>query len=201
MFGYDTGVIAGVDLYVGESFDDITDFHKELIVSMTILGAAIGSLIGGPMADKLGRRPTIFVADVLFTAGCMVMAFSPSVNILILGRFIVGLGVGSAAIVVPVYLAEVAPASVRGILVSLNAACITTGQFIALLICLALGNKWRWMLGLAGVPSFLQGVGILFLIESPSWLFKAGRHQTGIHAIKTLYVGDQSALDPIIKEQ
>ena len=184
LFGYDTGVIAGANLYIDESFQNVTDFEKELIVSLTILGAAIGSLFGGPMADRFGRKPTIFIADVCFTAGCLVMAFSPSVNILILGRFIVGFGVGSAAIVVPVYLAEVSPASVRGILVSLNAACITTGQFLALLICLGLGNRWRWMLGLAGVPSFLQGVGILFLIESPRWLFKVGQNQKGKDAIK-----------------
>lgn len=97
-----------------------------------MLGAAFGSLLGGPIADKFGRKPTIFVADVLFTGGCLVMAFTPSIPVLIIGRFIVGLGVGVAAMVVPVYLAEVSPKKIRGMLVNLNVIFITLGQFLAL---------------------------------------------------------------------
>ena len=69
LFGYDTSVIAGANLYISDSFDNVTDLDKEVVVSLTLLGAAIGSVFGGPLADQFGRKLTIFVADVLFTAG------------------------------------------------------------------------------------------------------------------------------------
>ena len=75
------------------------------------------------------------------------------------------------------------------------------GQVAALSICIALGNRWRWMLGLAAVQSVLQSIGVMFLIESPRWLFKVNRYQDGIEAITTLYDGDEYSLKPIIQEQ
>ena len=201
MFGYDTGVIAGANLYIDQSFQNVTNLDKELIVSMTLAGAAIGSLFGGPVSDTFGRKGTILLADALFTIGSLIMAFSPFIAILVFGRFVVGLGVGTAAMVVPVYLAEISPTTIRGILVGSNIVCIVIGQVVAISTCLALGNRWRWMLGLAAVPSVLQAVGILFLIESPRWLFKVHRHLDGIKAITTLYDGDEYSLKPIIQEQ
>ena len=162
LFGYDTSVIAGANLYVDNDFKSITTFDKSMIVSMALLGAAVGSLFGGPFADKFGRKLTIFAADIWFTGGWLLMAFSPSIAVLIVGRFVVGIGIGVAAMVVPVYLAEVAPIKIRGAIVNLNVVFITGGQFLALCIWLLLGDKWRWMLGIAGIPSFLQAIGILF---------------------------------------
>ena len=194
-------MIAGANLYIDQSFQNVTNLDKELIVSMTLAGAAIGSLFGGPISDRIGRKGTILLADALFTIGSLVMAFTPSIVILVCGRFVVGLGVGTAAMVVPVYLAEIAPTTIRGILVGSNIVCVIFGQVVAISTCLALGNRWRWMLGLAAVPSILQGIGILFLIESPRWLFKVNRYQDGIKAITTLYDGDEHSLKPIIQEQ
>ena len=87
---------------------------------MTIVGGGIGSFFGGPISDKFGRKQTILFADVLFTVGSLIMAFTPSIFILVVGRFVVGLGVGTAAMVVPIYLAEIAPTSIRGALVASN---------------------------------------------------------------------------------
>lgn len=129
------------------------------------------------------------------------MAIAPTIPILVVGRFIVGLGVGVAAMVVPVYLAEISPKNIRGILVNLNVVFIATGQFLALVVCLLLGNRWRWMLGLAGVPAVLQGAGILFMSESPRWLFKNGRNQEAIKAIKKIYCEPVENLESIINEQ
>jgi SP family myo-inositol transporter-like MFS transporter 13 len=201
LFGYDTSVIAGAKLYFDDDFEGITNLQKEVIVSMTLLGAAFGSLLGGPVADKFGRKLTILLADVLFLVGCIVMAITPSIPILVVGRFIVGLGVGVAAMVVPIYLAEIAPKNIRGTLVNLNVVFIASGQFIALVVCLALGNRWRWMLGLAGIPAILQGVGILFMSESPRWLFKNGKNQEAIKAIQKIYNEPIENLEPIIEEQ
>ena len=96
------------------------------------------------------------------------MALSPTIPLIMVGRFIVGLGVGAAAIVIPVYLSETSPKHLRGRIVTLNVLCITFGQFLSTLICLSLGERWRWMLGLAGIPSFLQLIGMLALMpETP----------------------------------
>ena len=185
LFGYDTSVIAGANLYVENDFKNITTFDKSMIVSMALLGAAVGSLFGGPFADKFGRKLTIFAADIWFTGGWLLMAFSPSIAVLIVGRFVVGIGIGVAAMVVPVYLAEVAPINIRGAIVNLNVVFITGGQFLALWIWLLLGDKWRWMLGIAGIPSFLQAIGILFLCESPRWLYKEKKERQSFESITT----------------
>ena len=201
LFGCDTSVIAGANLYINNDFPEITTFQKELVVSMTMLGAAIGSIIGGPTSDKYGRKPTIFIADVMFTLGSIFMAFTPNITLLIFGRFIVGLGVGTAAMVVPIYLAEVAPKRIRGIIVSLNNVFITAGQFISLIIWLLLGENWRWMLGLAGIPSLLQAIGILYLCESPRFLYKNYQSGKAVAALKQIYNEDLKGLENVINEQ
>lgn len=155
LFGYDTGVIAGANLYIGNDFDDVTDNTRDWIVSIALIGAAISSLLGGIVSDNIGRKKTILIADIFFTIGAILMAFAPSITTLLIGRLIVGIGVGLAAMVVPVYLSESAPKEIRGKLVTMNTLFITGAQFFATIICLCLGEDWRWMLGLAGVPSFL----------------------------------------------
>lgn len=127
-------MIAGANLYIDNDFPTITNLQKELIVSLTLVGAAIGSVVGGPSADKYGRKPTILLADFMFTMGCVIMATAPTIFILMIGRFVVGLGVGIAAMVVPIYLAEVSPNKVRGVIVNFNVIFITSGQFLALVI-------------------------------------------------------------------
>mmetsp|Transcript_42630 Transcript_42630/g.40920 ORF Transcript_42630/g.40920 Transcript_42630/m.40920 type:complete len:123 (+) Transcript_42630:24-392(+) len=122
---------------------------------MAILGAAVGSIFAGPFSDRYGRKPTIIMADLLFMLGAVVMASAPNIPILIVGRLIVGFGVGIASMIVPIYLSESSPTEIRGKLVTCNVLMITTGQFISYLVCIALGDKWRWMLGLAGVPALL----------------------------------------------
>ncbi|CAI2366912.1 unnamed protein product [Moneuplotes crassus] len=201
LFGYDTSVIAGANLFVKDDFPTYTDFQKELVVSMTLLGAAIGSLTGGPISDKFGRKITILVADAAFCTGCVIMAFTPSIFILVVGRFVVGIGVGVAAMVVPVYIAEISPKNIRGVLVNLNVVFIASGQFLALVICLLLGKNWRYMLGLAGIPALLQGIGILFMSESPRWLFKNSRESDAIEALERIYSEPLERLFGIIEEQ
>ena len=100
---------------------------------------------------------------------------TPSVGVLMFGRVVVGLGVGIASLIVPVYLSETSPDEVRGTVVAVDVVIITGGQFLSCLISLALGKDWRVMLGLAGVPAALQFVGMLFMPESQRWLAKNGR--------------------------
>ena len=91
-----------------------------------MIGAAVGALFSGSISDKIGRKKVIIIADILFTAGAIVMATAPSVAVLMIGRLIIGVGVGSASQIVPLYLSEVAPVEIRGKLVAFNVAMITT---------------------------------------------------------------------------
>ncbi|CAI2367337.1 unnamed protein product [Moneuplotes crassus] len=201
LFGYDTSVIAGANLYFDNEFPDISNFQKELIVSMALVGAAIGSIFGGPIADKYGRKPTIIIADIMFTVGCLLMAFTPNIFWLIFGRFVVGIGIGVAAMVVPVYLAEISPKHIRGVIVNFNVIMITSAQFISLVICLCLGDKWRWMLGLAAVPSALQLAGMLCMHETPKWLYKTHQEEKANKVLCSIYNAPASSLSDIVDEQ
>lgn len=141
LFGYDTGIIGGANLYIYDDLGYDTPLVLEAVVSLTVFGAIFGAICAGPLSDKKGRRPTIIAADCAFITGSVIMAASPSVWILMVGRFIIGLGVGSAAMVIPIYLAEAAPKELRGTIVSVNVLFITSGQLIAYCTCLALGDN------------------------------------------------------------
>lgn len=204
LFGYDTGVIGGANEFIREEFD-LTAFEQEAVVSVAIAGAVFGSLVGGTLADQMGRKPTILVSDFVFCLGALMMGLAPNVLTLIFGRFIVGFGVGMAAMVVPVYLAEAAPADLRGSIVSTNVLFIVSGQLLSYLVCIALAPHWRWMLGLAGVPGALQAIGMIFLPESPRWLFQSGKNDDAITVLKRIrlpvvFRQDQSLIQNEINE-
>ena len=153
-----------------------------------MIGAAIGSLTGGVFSDRYGWKPTIIIADIVFTLGALLMSLAGTLSLIMIGWFIVGLGVGAAAIVIPVYLSETAPKHLWGRIVTLNVLCITFGQFLSTLICLSLEDKWWWMLGLAGVPSFLQLLGMIFLMpETPRFNLKKGNEWEAINVLKKIY--------------
>jgi sugar porter (SP) family MFS transporter len=177
LFGYDTGVISGALLFIGKDFHGLTSFDKELLTSLLLVGAVIGALAAGRVADRIGRRPTVLATAVLFVAGVMLAAFSPSYGVLIAARVVIGLAVGSASMVVPLYISETAPPRVRGGLVSFNQLAITLGILISYLVDygLASSQNWRLMFGLAAVPAILMFAGMLFQHESPHWLITQGR--------------------------
>jgi len=114
LFGYDTGVISGALLFIGKDFPGLTSFDKELLTSILLIGALVGALAGGRIADRAGRRPTVLGTAALFVAGVMLAAFSPSYGVLVAARVIIGLAVGSASMVVPLYIGEVVPPRIRG---------------------------------------------------------------------------------------
>jgi len=110
---------------------------QETIVSMAVAGAIVGAAFGGYMNDKMGRKKTILMADVVFVAGALVMAAAPAPWVIIIGRVLVGLGVGVASMTAPLYISEASPAKIRGALVCTNGLLITGGQFLSYLINLA----------------------------------------------------------------
>ncbi|XP_022954532.1 probable inositol transporter 2 [Cucurbita moschata] len=192
LFGYDTGVISGALLYVRDDFKSVdrNTVLQETIVSMAIAGAIIGAAIGGWMNDRYGRRTAILMADFLFFIGAVIMAASPGPSLLIVGRVFVGLGVGMASMTSPLYISEASPAKIRGALVSTNGFLITGGQFLSYLINLAFTKApgtWRWMLGVAGVPALVQFLLMLFLPESPRWLYRKGRSEEAERILRKIY--------------
>jgi major inositol transporter-like SP family MFS transporter len=175
LFGYDTGVISGALLYMGDDLN-LTPLSEAVVVSSLLFpGAAFGALLGGKLADALGRRGALFVCAVLFLVGATITAVAPNVPIMVTGRILLGFGVGAAAAVVPLYLAEMAPVDKRGRMVTINELMIVTGQFLAFATNAILDaviedpNVWRWMLGVATIPAVALFIGLFFLPDSPRW--------------------------------
>lgn len=196
LFGYDTGVISGALLYIRDDFPAVKDnyFLQETIVSMALVGAMIGAAGGGWINDAYGRKKSTLLADLMFALGSLVMCAAAGPYILIIGRLLVGLGVGVASVTAPVYIAEAAPSEIRGGLVSTNVLMITGGQFFSYLINLGfteVPGTWRWMLGVAAVPAIIQFVLMLFLPESPRWLYWKDEKAKAIAVLERIYESDR----------
>ena len=133
------------------------------------------------LADRLGRRRVVLIADALFAVGSAIQAVSDTVAAMVLGRAVVGMAVGAASFVVPLYIAELAPAASRGRLVTVNVIFITLGQVVAYVVGWVLreyGDErtaWRWMVGIGGFPAVVQAAVMVVMPETPRWLVKAGR--------------------------
>jgi MFS transporter, SP family, sugar:H+ symporter len=191
LFGYDTGVISGALLFIPNDFK-LTPFLQGAIVAGLLLGAMIGAAFAGRLSDRLGRRRLIIIAAVVFTGGALLAAFAPTVWVLIAARVIIGLAVGSAALVVPLYLSEIAPTEVRGAITSLNQMMIVCGILAAFIVnaILASSGDWRLMLGLAAVPSMVLLVGMFFMPETPRYLVHTGEEETA-HKVLQELPGDE----------
>ena len=191
LFGYDTGVISGAILFIPNDFK-LTSFLQGAIVASLLLGAMVGSASAGRLSDRLGRRPLIMIAAAVFTVGALLAALAPTVGVLIAARFILGLAVGAAAMVVPLYLAEIAPTEQRGRITSLNQLMIVGGILLAYIVnaILASSENWRLMLGLAAVPSVVLLASMLLMPETPRHLVHTGDEETA-HAVLEDLPGDE----------
>jgi sugar porter (SP) family MFS transporter len=187
LFGYDTGVISGAELFLRNNFV-LTTWDLEIIVSGVLAGAAVGALVGGRLADLFGRRKLLIATAIIFACGAVICAASPSVAMLIFGRIIVGLGIGLSSGIVPVYISEVSPADVRGFQVSIFQLSLTTGILLAYLVDYAFAQmqSWRWMFGIAVVPAVIFGTGMVFLPESPRWLARSGQRDSALAVLRRI---------------
>jgi MFS transporter, SP family, galactose:H+ symporter len=176
LFGYDTGVISGAILFITKDFVLDTQLQA-FTISVVLIGCIGGSAVAGSVADRIGRRPTLFGAGVVFLLGALISALTPNESVLLFGRFVVGIGIGFSSVVAPLYISEVAPAKTRGALVSLYQFAITIGILAAYLVDYALAGhaQWRAMLGVAVVPSVILMAGMIWMPESPRYLFKIAR--------------------------
>ena len=181
LFGYDTGVVNGALLYMGRDLR-LTPADEGLITAALLLGAALGALFAGRLADRIGRRRTLWLLAGTFVAGAVACALASDRAALAAFRFLLGLAVGGASVVVPTYLAELAPPEIRGRLVTQNELLIVSGQLLAFAVNAVIAHVWgeshtvwRWMLGVAAVPGVALGIGSVFLPESPRWLIAHAR--------------------------
>lgn len=192
LFGYDTGVINGALLPMSEELG-LTTLTEGFVTSSLLFGAAAGALVGGRLSDAFGRRPTIIGLAILFFTGAVACSLAPGVEILLIGRVLLGLGVGGASTVVPVFLAELAPYEIRGALAGRNEFMIVTGQLAAFIVNAILGNTlghldgiWRVMLAVAALPALALFIGMLRVPESPRWLLSKNRKDDALKVLSTL---------------
>ena len=186
--GYDTGVISGALLFINETWD-LSDSLQGIVVSSVLIGAVIGAATNGILADIFGRKKVIIATAIIFILGSILCGFAPNVYVLIISRIFVGLAVGIVNFVIPLYLSEISPKSVRGTLVSLYQWAITAGILFSYFINAAFAQavfNWRWML-LAGVlPGLVLLIGMCFMSDTPRWLISKNRTEEAEKVLKKI---------------
>ncbi|MEV5536256.1 sugar porter family MFS transporter [Saccharopolyspora shandongensis] len=175
LFGYDTGVISGGLLFIRTEFG-LSALMEGVVVSSLLVGATIGALVSGRLADRFGRRTVLLVTAGIFAVGALIAGLAPDATVLVVGRFVLGLAIGPASAVVPLYIAEMVPADRRGALVNSNQLMITIGIVVSYAVGFLFApiEGWRWMLGLAVVPAVLLAAGMAVLPETPRNLVSRG---------------------------
>jgi MFS transporter, SP family, major inositol transporter len=198
LFGYDTGVANGAEGPMQTELG-LSDLQVGIVISSLVFAAAVGALIGGKISDAIGRRTTIIVLAVLFFVGVLVAVFSPNFAILVAGRIILGLAVGGASTVVPVFLAELAPFEIRGSITGRNELAIVVGQFAAFVVnyilLATLGHVtglWRIMFGVCALPAIALFFGMMRMPESPRWLVEKGRDEDALAVLKQVRSEDRA---------
>ena len=186
IFGFDTAVISGANAALKVQFN-LDDGGLGATVAIATVGTIVGALIGGRSADYFGRRKLLFFIGILYVLGALGTALAPSHLVLMIFRFVGGLGVGLSSVCAPIYTAEIAPAKVRGRLVGLVQFNIVLGILVAYLsnyiIDLIVHDQeiaWRWMLGVMVVPSVLFLVFLMTVPETPRWLMAKGHEEKAI---------------------
>jgi sugar porter (SP) family MFS transporter len=186
LFGFDSSVIADVkDQVMAQLF--LSEWQWSQVVSISLLGCILGIPLSGFFADKLSRRYLLKIVAMGFILGTVLCSLANNFIMLLVGRFIVGIGIGIASYVAPFFIAEIAPPNRRGTLVLINGLTITFGQAMAYLIGYFLhdysANSWRFLFGMGSIPALILFIGIHFVPHSPRWIMK----QYGVgEAIQTL---------------
>ncbi len=190
LFGYDQGVVSGALTSIKAEFS-LSALLVEVVTSWVTLGALFGALVGGELADRLGRQRAVLVAGVVFTLGSLVEALTPGTVVLVVGRLIVGFGVGIAAVAAPLYAAELAPTALRGRFISAYQLAVAGGIFAAYLVdgWLSKTGAWRWMLGLSAAPGLMLVAVALWAPQSPRWLMRMGRRADAATQMRKIHPG------------
>lgn len=208
LFGYDTGVINGAQFFLSKYFDlDAT--MKGWVVGSALLGCLVGAIAAGPLSIKYGRKTSLIVSAVLFSIsawGSGLPSFLPeSVSLLVFFRIIGGLGIGIASMNAPMYIAEIAPPSKRGNLVSYYQLAVVIGFFAVFLATYFIGNSlteaeniqfgWRQMFWSELIPSFIFLTLLFFVPRSPRWLYLKGNDKEALMVLNKLLGADEAKME------
>jgi sugar porter (SP) family MFS transporter len=193
LFGYDTSVISGAMLFLKADFH-LSDTQLEFAVGIALAGALAGAALAGYLTDRFGRRSVLILTGIGFGLFAVWSGLATGLMTFVLARFFVGVCIGIASLVTPLYLSEMSPARIRGALVSLNQLAITIGIVAGYFMdyALAPSQNWRWMFITAFVPSLALLVGMIFLPESPRWLARAGFRERALENFHRLGRGDEA---------
>ena len=191
LFGFDTVVISGAEQTIQKLWGLSAGMHG-LAMGSALYGTVLGSLLGGWPTDKFGRKPTLLFIGVLYVLSAFGCAFANGVGMFIAARVIGGIGIGISTVTAPLYISEIAPPAYRGRLAGMFQFNIVFGIVIAFAsnaIIARVGgeNAWRWMLGIAAVPSVIYSIMCFGLPESPRWLLsRKGDRAAGLAVLKLI---------------
>jgi len=194
LFGFDTVVISGAEQKIQELWGLSAGMHG-LAMGAALYGTVLGSLLGGWPTDRFGRKPTLLFIGVLYVVSAFGCAFASGVGVFIVARFLGGLGIGISTVVAPLYISEIAPPAYRGRLAGMFQFNIVFGivvSFASNAIIARIGGEdaWRWMLGIAAVPSVVYAAMCLRLPESPRWLIsRRGDRAAGLAVLRLIEPG------------
>jgi sugar porter (SP) family MFS transporter len=211
LMGFDASVISGVVGFIGPEFG-LTKIQLGWSVASLTLTATLAMMLAGPLSDRLGRRPVLKIAAALFAVSAIASAVAPNFLFLVIARMVGGFGVGAALIIAPMYIAEIAPAEIRGRMVSFNQLNIVLGISVAFFsnyLILKLGQSdiawtealrladwnWRWMLGIETLPAILYFFALMIVPESPRWLAMHGRDDEALQVFEQVGGPDQARAD------
>lgn len=206
MFGYDTGYISSALVNIGTDLSNkvLTSGEKEFITSATSLGALLGAFIGGIAANLVGRKKVILGSNVFFVVGTIIQLAAHTVWTMIVGRFILGWGVGIASLIAPLMLSELAPSKYRGRLIVTNGMFLTGGQLVAYFINWGLTHVkhgWRVSVGLCLVPPVVQSVLFFFLPDTPRYYVICGKYDEAKKVIMKMHNNPSPELANMVVEE
>jgi sugar porter (SP) family MFS transporter len=204
LFGFDTAVISGTTSDLVRIFH-LSDFYLGQTVAIALYGTILGSVVAGLPAERFGRKKVLITVAILYITCALGCGLAKNWYMFLFFRFLGGLGVGGSSVVAPLYIAEIAPPSIRGRLVGLNQFNIVCGILLAFLSNYLIARNihtdaWRWMLGVQAIPATLFFLLLFFIPDSPRWLVKWDREPEAKSVLLKTGINDPDKVITEIKE-
>jgi sugar porter (SP) family MFS transporter len=187
LFGFDTGIISGAILFIQKDWN-LSTTQESVATSSVLIGAIFGAVLGGFLADRLGRKRSIIAGSALFILGTLIVIASPGLPIFVVGRILIGIAIGLASFIVPMYISELAPERIRGSLVSLNQLFVTLGILVSYGVdgYFSPSGAWRLMFACGLIAGIILLVGMSFMPFSPRWLILKRKPDKATHVLQKI---------------